>query len=348
VDTLTHGLSGVLVCRSLSPSAGFDGRLMLVGFFSSAFPDIDYLITWIDPLVYLNLHQGWTHSLILLPLWALLVSAVLWPLAGKALGARKLFVLSAAGITIHILGDVITSYGTQVLVPLSTKRLALDYTFVIDAYLSALVVLAIVTSAVKKSRLLAALGLATLACYVGLQGLLHQRAIDLAKQRSQERTVVRALPQPFSPCNWKLVVQRDERYEEAYVTLCDSLPSPLAFYPETWPLSAAISAYHPPNAAPWFRHSRYGDEPVARIIAGQAWNQGLLKGFREFAELPALLQVEETVDETCVWFTDLRFTYPAMPPAFRYGMCRDAKHDGWRLYRLRLCPMGQRQALTRW
>ncbi|MGH6636913.1 MAG: metal-dependent hydrolase [Gammaproteobacteria bacterium] len=346
MDTLTHGLSGVLVCRSLSPSERFDGRLMLVGFFSSAFPDIDYLITWIDPLVYLNLHQGWTHSLILLPLWALLVGAVLWPLAGKAFGARKLFGLSAAGITIHILGDVITSYGTQVLAPLSTKRLALDYTFVIDPYLSALIVLALVTSAVKRSRLAAALGLATLASYVGLQGLLHQRAIDLAKQRADERSVVRALPQPFSPCNWKLVVQRDERYEEAYVTLCDSLPSPLAFYPETWPLSAAISAYHPPSAAPWFRHSRYGDEPFERMIAREVWTQALLRGFREFAGLPALLRVEATADETCAWFTDLRFTYPAMPPAFRYGMCRGAERDGWRLYRLRLFPAG-RQALTR-
>ncbi len=347
MDTLTHGLSGVLVCRSLSPSARFDVRVMLVGFFSSAFPDIDYLITWIDPLVYLNLHQGWTHSLILLPVWALLVSAVLWPLAGKALGARKLFVLSAAGITIHILGDVITSYGTQVLAPLSTKRLALDYTFVIDPYLSALIVLALVTSAAKKSRLLAALGLATLACYVGLQGVLHAHAINLAKQRADEHAVVRALPQPFSPCNWKLVVQRDERYEQAYVTFCDSLPSPLAFYPETWPLSAAISAYHPPSAAPWFQHSRYGDEPVERIIAREAWNQAVLRGFREFAGLPALLRVEETANETCAWFTDLRFTYPAIPSAFRYGVCRGAKRDGWRLYRLRLFPIGQRQALTR-
>ncbi|MGH8594053.1 MAG: metal-dependent hydrolase [Gammaproteobacteria bacterium] len=346
MDTLTHALSGVLVCRSLSPPARFDARLTLVGFFSSAFPDIDYLITWVDPLVYLNLHQGWTHSVILLPLWALLVSAILWPFIGKALAARKLYVLCAAGITIHILGDVITSYGTQVFAPLSTRRLALDYTFVIDPYLSALIVLAIVTSAVKKSRRLAAVGLAMLACYVGLQGLLHQRAIDLAGQTADEPAVVHALPQPFSPCNWKLVAQRGESYEQTYVTFCDSLPSPLAFYPKTWPLSTAIAAYHAPSAAPWTRHFRYGDESLDRMIVHEGWDHPLFRGFREFAELPALLGVEKTTDETCVWFTDLRFTYPALPPAFRYGMCRGAKHDEWRLYRLRLFPLNQRQALS--
>lgn len=72
MDTLTHALSGALLARATlggSPHTPA-GERVRVAFLAAAFPDIDYLVSWIDPLIYLNVHQGLTHSLVLMPVWA--------------------------------------------------------------------------------------------------------------------------------------------------------------------------------------------------------------------------------------------------------------------------------------
>ena len=96
---------------------------MAVGAIAGAFPDIDYIASWIDPMVYMTLwHRSITHSFVLLPLWALLVGVAL----AFAFKQRKAwpFVTVLAGVSVlsHIVADLITVFGTQVLAPLSSWR----------------------------------------------------------------------------------------------------------------------------------------------------------------------------------------------------------------------------------
>jgi membrane-bound metal-dependent hydrolase YbcI (DUF457 family) len=50
---------------------------LLLGGAAAAFPDIDFIGFLVDPLRFLaHWHQGPTHSLILLPLWAALLGAL--------------------------------------------------------------------------------------------------------------------------------------------------------------------------------------------------------------------------------------------------------------------------------
>jgi hypothetical protein len=53
VDTLTHALSGPLSPRATlgRPLQTPAGERVRVAFLAAAFPDIDYLVSWIDPLV---------------------------------------------------------------------------------------------------------------------------------------------------------------------------------------------------------------------------------------------------------------------------------------------------------
>src|SRR3970282_2929773 len=53
------------------PDALSQRARLMAGAAAAAFPDIDFALRAIDTLTYLNLHQGVTHSLILLPVWAL-------------------------------------------------------------------------------------------------------------------------------------------------------------------------------------------------------------------------------------------------------------------------------------
>ncbi len=80
MDTLTHALSGALLARATAPAAPRPDQLttngrMAIGFVAAAFPDSDFIARWIDPLTYLTTHRGITHSILLLPLWALALAS---------------------------------------------------------------------------------------------------------------------------------------------------------------------------------------------------------------------------------------------------------------------------------
>ena len=80
-------------------------------------------------------HRGVTHSLLMLPLWSIVLAwlcAMLWR---NGPGWRAYFGVFAWGIGIHIAGDWITSFGTLLLAPFSVRRFALSTTFIIDLWL---------------------------------------------------------------------------------------------------------------------------------------------------------------------------------------------------------------------
>ncbi|MGZ5230004.1 MAG: metal-dependent hydrolase, partial [Burkholderiales bacterium] len=71
MDTLTHGLLGALLGRATAPRKVEQDaeslpvrRRMLVGFLAAAFPDIDFVSSYMSPLSYLYHHRGITHSVL--------------------------------------------------------------------------------------------------------------------------------------------------------------------------------------------------------------------------------------------------------------------------------------------
>src|SRR3954470_11140487 len=143
MDTLTHALSGALLARATAPRdapAVSLPRRIAAGFFSCAAPDLDFVAGFFGPVVYLENHRGVTHSLLLLPLWALTLSWVLAKILREPRGWRALYGITALGIAAHIAGDLITSYGTMVLAPFSNWRAAIGTTFIIDLWFSGIIV----------------------------------------------------------------------------------------------------------------------------------------------------------------------------------------------------------------
>src|SRR3954463_2341360 len=127
MDTLTHALCGALIGRATAPRERDDnalprGRRMLTGFLAAAFPDIDFVTSYLTPLSYVHNHRGVTHSLVLLPLWAALVAFVVAALWRFRPGWRSYFGIAALGVASHIALDLITSFGTMIFAPFSDAR----------------------------------------------------------------------------------------------------------------------------------------------------------------------------------------------------------------------------------
>lgn len=344
MDTLTHGLSGALLAQALAPSNPSSSDLstkarLAAGFAAAAFPDFDFSLRLVDTLTYLNWHQGPTHSIFLLPLWALGLAHLFSWISRRRYLPRAFLLPVFLGLGIHILGDVVTAYGTMLFAPITQKRFSLPLAFVIDPYLTAIVVGGLI--AVLRfpgSRPAAALAFAALGCYMGLLTVLHFRAMEIAREYAAAQdlagAVIHALPQPLTPFNWKMIVAHGDRFDEALVNLWRTRnPAPTGS--GSGPLTRMAASYHPAASAAWTSHARFGDSPSQEALARDAWNQDALARFRAFAAYPVLDRIESEGQRVCVWFLDLRFTLPALPPSFRYGACRGAPEGTWHLERLR-------------
>jgi inner membrane protein len=349
MDTLTHALSGALFARATAPAtgavrAGTIPRRIAAGFFACAAPDLDFVIGFLGPVAYLQFHRGVTHSLLMLPLWALLLSWVLAKLLREPGGWRALVGVCALALCAHIVGDVITSFGTMIFAPLSNWRAVLGTTFIIDLWFTGIIVAGLIAAAlIRRSRLPAIAASVLLAGYVGFQWVQKQRAEDIGRHYAAAHglagATVQALPRPVSPFNWTVFVSDDTTHHFAHLNLARQVPRVLE--PGDGFIAQLDAAYLPVAQARWETRSRYGDSAQTRVLARDAWNAPSLAFFRWFADKPAFDGV--TRGSTCVWFADLRFLTPGrgnMP--FRYGVCRDDDRAPWRAYQ-RAGPTGRTQ-----
>jgi inner membrane protein len=344
MDTLTHALSGALLAGAVARARPAPGDLppraqMAAGFAAAAFPDADFALRAVDTLTYLNWHQGVTHSILLLPLWAVALAYVFALIAGRRYRWQAFVVPAALGLAAHIAGDAITAYGPMLLAPLSAQRFSIPIAFVIDPWFSAIVAVGLAAALfLPWRRRVAVAALAVLACYAAFLGALHSRATGEGKAYAiafaMPDAVVHVLPQPFSPFNRKIVLLEGERYLVADVNLRRGpwQPAPGPGVPLLKRMSAA---YQPVWAGGWMRYSLFGEDPADTGLAREAWNDTALAGFRRFAMFPVLDGIQHADGLTCVRFLDLRFVLPELPASFRYQACRDEAAAGWNLQRVR-------------
>jgi inner membrane protein len=335
LDTLTHALSGALLARATAPKDAPPRsvpRRVAAGFFACAAPDLDFVIGFVGPVEYLLSHRGVTHSLILLPAWALLYSWILAKVLREPGGWRALYGVTALALLVHIAGDLITSFGTMIFAPFSDWRAAIGATFIIDLWFSGIILAGLVFSAIFfRSRMPAVAASVVLAGYVGLQFVQKQNALELGDQYVQAKGLagarVAAHPRPVSPFNWTVFVSDDEVHRFAHVNLVRK--EPRRFAPGEGFIARMDSPYMPVGQAIWVTRSRYGE--TDRELIREAWNSEALAFFRWFADVPAFDGLSE--GSTCVWFADLRFLTPGrewLP--FRYGACREGANAPWRGY----------------
>ena len=355
MDTLTHALLGGLAVRASLPrtdrfTAVPSGTATWIGVLVAAFPDIDYLSFWIDPLRFLaEWHRGPTHSLLMAPLWALLLGTFFTLLLHRPRAWLYLVGICLLALASHIASDLITAYGTQILWPLSDIRLAFGTTFVIDPWFSALVGGGLLVSLrLSRPATGARIGLLALAGYLGLQLILQQQTKSLgeafAHKQGLTSSSVHALPQPFSPFNWSIIVSDGQSHHVGLVNLAYSPGSVRLAENMGWP-RRLWAAYQPADDLLWESHDRYGKSPEQQALAQEVWQQATFARFRHFAQFPVLYRIDRHVEEVCVWYTDLRYVLPGLIPPFRYGMCGTGTGTGWQLYRLRRFTHGERHSL---
>ncbi|MGZ9030077.1 MAG: metal-dependent hydrolase [Burkholderiaceae bacterium] len=350
MDTLTHALSGALIGRALAapnrarralPERWFGPPLsaaqaVAVGAVAAAFPDIDFVLNWVSDLAYLRGHRGVTHSVLLLPLWSVLLGFLFALLFRRRELWKRAGWIAASGLALHIVGDWITQFGTMLLAPLSDARFGLGSIFIIDLVLTGIVVAGLLGSLlVRSSRVPAVVALALLPMWVGVSLVGRAEALRFARAYADREGIaarmIDAAPRPASPFNWTVVVFDGAQYRYAHVNTRRG--EPLKAGPDANFIRRFSAPYQPLALAEWQSALKVPEGPDA-ALARAAWSHPEFEFFRWFAQFPVFDRIDRGADGECVWFKDLRFLTPGrdeMP--FRYGMCRLA-HDAWRPFRL--------------
>ncbi len=333
MDTLTHILSGALLARATAPREGRAGepttaQRILVGALACGFPDIDFVASFVSPLTYLVNHRGLTHSLVALPLWALLIAWLAAKLLRQPRGWRAFIGTAAMGVGLHIAGDLITTFGTILFSPFADARFGWGTTFIIDLWFSGIIIAGLVASSLRRdSRTPATVAFMVLVAYVLFQALMKHQAAEFgrnyAKSQGMINARVSALPRAVSPFNWTVVVSTPDAQHHADINLVQRAMPPEP-RPDDGFFARMRSSFYPPSQARWQLSPRFGMSPSETKLAREAWDHPDFAYYRWFADFPALLLIDRQSASTCVWFQDLRFLNVGVNfTPFRHGMCRE-------------------------
>lgn len=225
MDDLTHAFTGALLAKAVFSGEEKEEKIVVRALWVSALaPDIDFILRAFGFETYILYHRGFTHSLFGLPFLALLLGWIFYHL-GPLKRLRYLTFLCACGIASHIFLDLITSYGTMVLSPLSDRRFSWDLVFIIDPVFTSIVAFPLLLSRWRGDRLkgLCRVGLLLLTAYLSLCAMNHHEALQRVKEAAQARgisfTKADAFPQPLSPFRWMGVVEGPEATYRIWVDL---------------------------------------------------------------------------------------------------------------------------------
>src|ERR1700680_4319630 len=153
MDTITHGIAGALIGKALYGGGDiFSTRTMTKQrvitwslMFGAIFPDSDVLRDFFssNQLLIITWHRSITHSLLCLPVWALLLAGITRQIARwlkwESPSSVALTGIYAVGILSHIFLDLVTPFGTMIWSPLRWSRPAWDVLFIVDFTFTALI-----------------------------------------------------------------------------------------------------------------------------------------------------------------------------------------------------------------
>ncbi len=233
MDPVSQGVLGASVPQAISRKKHI-AAATLFGAVSGMAPDLDFLIrSDTDPLMYLQYHRQFTHSLIFIPVGSLICAlAFYFSLARRWDVSFKLtYLFCLLGYATHGFLDACTSYGTQLLWPFSTERFAWNTISIVDPLFTLPLLALVITGLRKKNSLFGKIALCWVLLYQGLGIYQHQRVAAVGRQLAQERghTPMRLEVKP-SFANlllWKVIYEVEDGY---YTDAVRAAPA-LTIYP---------------------------------------------------------------------------------------------------------------------
>ena len=192
---------------------------MLCGFLAGMAPDLDVLIySADDPLLFLEYHRQFTHSLIFIPFGALVVAGALWLSIGRRRDwlFLRVYGFCLAGYATHAMLDACTTYGTLLFWPFSDERFAWNNVSIIDPLFTLPILTLVIVARRKRRALFARLAMLWAVSYLALGIVARDAAItagsQLAMARGHHPESLSAKPSFANLLLWKVIYREADTY----------------------------------------------------------------------------------------------------------------------------------------
>ncbi len=244
MDPLTQGLLGAVTAQ-----LGFRQRIgksaTCVAGLAAFTPDLDIFVPSLlsrigvrhHSLTTPMIHRGLSHSLLMVPVIALACAGIWWWTRSKwkrkqkhdeahkdAPGFGLLYACCFVAVLSHPILDWCTSYGTQLLAPLTNRRFAADTVPIIDIIYTPILLLTLIaccvlrkvlrSRAVRATLMVGWLGFLLSVGYLVTGKVMHDWAVNRGRELTGHTRIIRADAYPMlgTIFLWRAVVETDDNW----------------------------------------------------------------------------------------------------------------------------------------
>lgn len=218
MDPLSQAVVGASLPQNLIQKKDMRS-VLIIGSLAGIFPDIDiFFRSSYDPLLFLEFHRQFTHSIIFIPIGALIFTLLFFSIFFKKIPFSffKTWLIATLGYSTHGLLDACTSYGTQLYWPFSNERISWNIISIIDPFFTIPALILLLISLIKKNKLWARIALIWMFIYLSLGIIQNYRADQVAKeianQRNHHPSIISVKPSFGNLILWKIIYQYDNYF----------------------------------------------------------------------------------------------------------------------------------------
>ncbi|MFY8103777.1 MAG: metal-dependent hydrolase [Ramlibacter sp.] len=203
MDVITHALSGAVIGAACAPTEREQLPLMLVGAVAGLAPDLDALSALRGPTAAWRQHRVWLHGLPTLPAQGLVIYLTTQGLTGIPLDPQMLWLTIIGGLLVHLLLDTVTSFGTVLGFPFSSRRWSSRSHFITDPFILMILLASLALN-------IPAIGIVLCAAWLMVGFAVRLYVVStLNRSWSDPKLAVRAIhvePGPYAPFRWLVIV----------------------------------------------------------------------------------------------------------------------------------------------
>ena len=311
MDPVSQGAVGAAFAQSAAKKENII-LIGFIGFLAGLAPDLDVLIrSEDDPILFLEYHRQFSHSLFFIPIGSFFVALFIFPFVRGLMSLRMVYIASFLGYATHGLLDACTSYGTQLFWPFSDQRVTWNNISIVDPIFTVPIVILLAIAITKRKRIFSFIAIGWIIFYLSLGFIQYERtlsaAMDLANSRGHNAERMTLKPSFGNLILWKSIYQHEETY---YVDAIRTVHS------STWCLGESIEMfdyqYHLPNLDK--------DSQQAKDIERFRWFSQDYLGFDEeknlvtdvrYSMIPnqiapmwgLVIDIQKGINEHAIWWT---------------------------------------------
>ena len=216
MDPVSQGLLGAVFAGSFSKKKDMKFT-SFCGAMGGIVPDLDVFIrSESNPLLAIEYHRHFTHSLVFVPFGSLIVAFFLYLFFLKKKDFKTIFIFTTLGFLSHGFLDSCTSYGTSLFWPFSESRVSWNIISVIDPIYTFILFVFLILSFILKSSNLIKLGFCMSFLYLGYGLGKHMNVEKLISKLARDRghKIERLLLNPTigNVILWRSVYQYKNNY----------------------------------------------------------------------------------------------------------------------------------------